>query len=236
MEITPLISVVLDANVLFSAALRDTLLWAAQNRLYELFYTDEILEEVRRNLVATNRAQKDRAAALVQTMKMRFPDGIVLPADYQPRIATMRNNPKDRHVLAATVAAGANYIVTFNLKDFPEHALTPNSVQALSPDEFMLRLFRRDSQGWWKRSWSKRRICGGHRKRCKMCWTPCANTRHRLSLRSKPILPRPRKTHSKPMQASFLPIFTVRSSKYGRFLKLWHKCSITPVQNRYSAL
>ena len=35
----------------------------------------------------------------------------------------MTNHPKDRHVLATAVRTGAQTIVTFNLKDFPEAAL-----------------------------------------------------------------------------------------------------------------
>lgn len=41
--------VVFDACVLFSASLRDTLLWAAKNKLYHVRITDEILEETRQD-------------------------------------------------------------------------------------------------------------------------------------------------------------------------------------------
>jgi len=52
----------------------------------------------------------------------------------------MRNDPKDRHVLAAAVATGAEYIVTFNLRDFPDVALSPHHVQAIAPDAFLCQL------------------------------------------------------------------------------------------------
>jgi hypothetical protein len=45
------IGVVLDACVLFPGSLRDTLLRAAQADLFRLYITEDILEEVRRNLV-----------------------------------------------------------------------------------------------------------------------------------------------------------------------------------------
>ncbi len=47
----PSLGVVLDANILFSAPLRHTLLRAANAGLFRLHWTDEILEEVRCNLI-----------------------------------------------------------------------------------------------------------------------------------------------------------------------------------------
>jgi hypothetical protein len=49
-----LLRAVLDASVLFPAAVRDTLLRAAGAGLYQLYWSSDILEEVRRNLVKHN--------------------------------------------------------------------------------------------------------------------------------------------------------------------------------------
>jgi predicted Fe-Mo cluster-binding NifX family protein len=48
----------------------------------------------------------------------------------------------DRHVLAAAVKAGADYIITYNLKDFPATALKPHGVEAIHPDDFAMTLLR----------------------------------------------------------------------------------------------
>jgi len=48
-------------------------------------------------------------------------------------------DPDDRHILAAAIHCGANFIVTFNLKDFPEHILEPFGIEAQHPDQFVLR-------------------------------------------------------------------------------------------------
>jgi hypothetical protein len=37
---------------------------------------------------------------------------------YEPLVAAMQNDMKDRHVVAAAVKAGAQVIITANLKDF----------------------------------------------------------------------------------------------------------------------
>ena len=52
-------------------------------------------------------------------------DGLTLP------------DPDDRHVLAAAIRAGAQSIITFNLKDFPSGTLAAYNVEAVHPDEFV---------------------------------------------------------------------------------------------------
>ncbi|OHV45960.1 hypothetical protein CC117_09435 [Parafrankia colletiae] len=60
-------------------------------------------------------------------------------SDYEPLIEGLKLlDPKDRHVLAAAVKAGAQAIVTRNLKDFPATDLEPWGVEAKSPDAFVL--------------------------------------------------------------------------------------------------
>lgn len=43
----------------------------------------------------------------------------------------------DRHVLAAAIRAGAQTILTHNLKDFPADALRPFGTEAVDPDTFV---------------------------------------------------------------------------------------------------
>jgi hypothetical protein len=98
-------SAVLDACVLFSAALRDTLLRAAVKRLYRLHLTEEILDEVRRNLLKSGRIPDSGLAdRLVEQIRRAFPGSMV--EGYSALVSKMTNHPKDRHVLAAAVATG----------------------------------------------------------------------------------------------------------------------------------
>ena len=46
-------------------------------------------------------------------------------------------DPDDVHVLAVALAAGAEVIVTANLRDFPEQVLAQYGVRAISPSEFL---------------------------------------------------------------------------------------------------
>lgn len=130
--------VVLDACVLFPASLRDTLLRAADIDLYRMKFTDEILEETRRNLVK-NGMRIDKAQRLIVAISEYYDDAFV--THHKALIASMPNDKKDRHVLAAAVACKAQVIVTQNLKDFPESLLAPFEIEAQSPDRFLISLF-----------------------------------------------------------------------------------------------
>lgn len=100
-------SAVLDACVLFPAALRDTLLRAADAGLYRPQWSHAILEEVRRNLIAAGRLDATRAQRLLAAMRREFPEAEV--RGYEALVPAMTNDPKDRHVLAAAVSAGGEH-------------------------------------------------------------------------------------------------------------------------------
>jgi predicted nucleic acid-binding protein len=134
--------VVLDANVLFPFTLRDALLRGAEAGVYQLYWSEAILEEVRRNLVATGTTTEDQAARLLAVMRDAFPEALV--TGHEPLIDSMANDPKDRHVVAAAVKAGAQVIVTSNLKDFRD---LPDGIEAQSPDEFLCNLFDLEPDG-----------------------------------------------------------------------------------------
>ena len=131
--------VLLDACAIFPMSLRDTLLRAADVGLYRLVLTEDILEEVRRNLISERHLTEDKAQFLINTIKKYFPDAFI--THHTLLIASMPINEKDRHVLAAAVASNAQVIVTQNLKDFPSNLISPFGIEAQSPDEFLVHLF-----------------------------------------------------------------------------------------------
>jgi predicted nucleic acid-binding protein len=135
---------VLDASVLYPLPLRDTLLRVAETGLYEPRWSERILDEVRRNLIAKRGATDTQADGLLDAMRRAFDTAAVSERAIERLEPAMTNDPKDRHVLATAVAANAQAIVTLNLKHFSSDACEPFAVEPVHPDAFLLDLYSFD--------------------------------------------------------------------------------------------
>jgi predicted nucleic acid-binding protein len=135
-----MIKAVLDACALYSASLRDFLLRLAGGETFNPYWSQEIQDEWTRSLLQ-NRSdlKRERLEGTCREMKTRFPDACV--RGYESIISTLvLPDPNDRHVLAAAIHAKAEYIVTFNLDDFPKTVLQSYGIEAVSPDKFVQQL------------------------------------------------------------------------------------------------
>lgn len=133
------IRAVLDANVLYPGSLRDTLLRLAEAGYYEPFWSQQILDEMDRNLLAKAEMTSTQVERLLRAIQEAFPEAMV--TGYEELIDKMPNDEKDRHVTAVAVVAVAQVIVTNNLKDFQE---LPAGIEAQSPSKFLECLFELD--------------------------------------------------------------------------------------------
>jgi len=133
--------VVLDACVLTNFSLCDTLLRLAElPPLYEPRWSEEILEETIRTLESDLGWPPSLTAFLRGELRAHFSEAWV--AGYEALIPAMKNDEKDRHVLAAAVHCGASVILTFNLRHLrPEH-LAGWGVTAVHPQAFLIELFQ----------------------------------------------------------------------------------------------
>lgn len=125
----------LDTNVLFGFHLNDVVLGLAERGLFRPLWSEEILEELARNL-AERGIPEDRVRRRVTAMSRAFPDATV--RGFEDLVERMTNHPKDRHVLAAAVRANCEVLVTFNLKDFPSATVADYDVEVVHPDKFLL--------------------------------------------------------------------------------------------------
>lgn len=131
-------SVVYDACVLYPSSLRDLLIRVARAGIVQARWSESILDEAFGSILAkrpdldaeklerTRRLMNSALPAAMVHGHEALIDGLNLP------------DPKDRHVLAAAIRSGAQAIVTFNLKDFPEDTLGHFDIEPKHPDEFLM--------------------------------------------------------------------------------------------------
>lgn len=134
---------VLDANVLWPAALRCTLIRAGIAGLYRPVWSRRILDEMAATLHRAGRVQPPRIERTIRLMEQALPQALV--EGYEDLIPVMQNDPGDRHVLAAAVRAGAGTIVTFNVRHFPAESRAPYGIDVHTPDEYLLDLWDMNS-------------------------------------------------------------------------------------------
>lgn len=132
--------VVYDACVLYPAAVRDLLIRLARTGHFRAKWTDEILDECFEAILETRPDLDPKALKRTRELMIRaVPDCQV--TGYESLIDDFElPDPDDRHVVAAAVRAGAQVIVTVNLKDFPEAVLKPLGIDAQDPDTFVSHL------------------------------------------------------------------------------------------------
>jgi hypothetical protein len=132
---------VFDACILYPFHLRNVVIQAAVDRLVEARWTDEIHDEWIRNLAA-----RKPPVPIDRLQKTRRLMNDVLPAamvgGYERRVLEVNlPDPKDRHVVAAGITAGASIILTWNLRHFPVKELRRFGLRGETPDAFLSSLY-----------------------------------------------------------------------------------------------
>jgi predicted nucleic acid-binding protein len=114
-------------------------------------WSDTILDEMERTVVRlfVQQGRSPEDAAYIAShrrseMVKSYPEAAI--TGYESLVDGMKNNTKDRHVLAAAVRASAQVIVTADARGFPESVLGPLGIVAQKPDDFLKDLLGFDSR------------------------------------------------------------------------------------------
>lgn len=137
------VRVLLDANVIVDAQIRDLFLRLAEREAIDVFWSSRIIAEVRRALTGRLGLSPAKVDQLLTVLSEAFPDAEVLPPDRLVGEIVLPD-ADDRHVLAAAVHAECDFLVTNNVKDFPDSVVDRFDVACFSADE-LLTLFA----GWF---------------------------------------------------------------------------------------
>ncbi|GHH56872.1 PIN domain-containing protein [Lentzea cavernae] len=141
--------VLYDANVLYPSTLRDLLIRIAAAGLVQAKWTEEILDEVFRNVRENRPGLADHLLDRTRVLMVKAVRDCLVNG-YQPLIPTLTPpDPDDRHVLAAAIRTRAQVIVTDNLKDFPAEALRLWDIEPKSADDFVSDQIGLDAKVVW---------------------------------------------------------------------------------------
>lgn len=132
-----MLSVFLDANVIYSITLAD-------HDLFLPLWTPNVLQEAQEAASRTlpDAAQQAFRKRLIM-MDQAFPESSIHVEESEWSQFDLPD-PDDRHVLAAAAQGQANALATRNIKDFPQKLLDSFSIQVITPDDLLCVLLRRN--------------------------------------------------------------------------------------------
>ena len=134
-------SVFVDTNVLVSAALRDIMMELALDDLIDLFWSPQVILELKRALAKRVGAIRERIDHMIAEMTRALPGASIVP-DTRRELHAVLPDSNDNHVLLAALTAESSILLTFNLKDFPAQQLRMDSdtLTAMHPDAFVVHM------------------------------------------------------------------------------------------------
>lgn len=131
--------VVLDANVLYSQILRDVFFEFAVFELIQVHWSLQIKQEVTNNLGLRNANYPEAFLKATGYLERALPGTLT---QYSPSIWNNSDvDEKDWHVYDLAIQAEANFIVTWNLKDFPAKTTQPGEPIVVTPDQILVSVF-----------------------------------------------------------------------------------------------
>jgi predicted nucleic acid-binding protein len=137
-------TVIYDACVLYPAPLRDFLMELATAQIYRAKWTDAIHDEWTRNVLKNRHDLTEEQLKRTRTLMDQCVIDCLVTGFEELIPSLTLPDEDDRHVLAAAIRCGADAIVTFNLRDFPDAALKPYEIEVLHPDDFLHHQFGLD--------------------------------------------------------------------------------------------
>ena len=127
----------LDANILYPAPMRDIFLQLTVDDLFCAKWVADVRREWM-NTLLRNEPHRDQAILDRTRDRMDQATRDCLVTGFETIIPALHlPDPDDRHVPAAAIVGQCDAIVTCNIRDFPEDAVTSYGLEVLHPDNFL---------------------------------------------------------------------------------------------------
>ncbi len=128
---------VLDANILATSLVRNTILQLAASDFFRPRWSSKILDETIR-AIRRRGSNEEYIERLTSELARAFGDEALIE-HWEVYVEGLIGMPDedDRHVLAAAIKSDAAVIVTENLKHFPDEVLSGFGLEAIGADDFI---------------------------------------------------------------------------------------------------
>ncbi|WP_039019668.1 RSP_2648 family PIN domain-containing protein [Halocynthiibacter namhaensis] len=130
----------LDACVLYPTVMREVLIGAADQGMYQPRWSARILEEWARAAARVAPASEPIARGEIALLRAAWP-GCEAFVDQGRMARYWLPDKNDIHVLAAAAESSCDLIITMNAKDFPQRILAEEGLSRQDPDGFVVSLF-----------------------------------------------------------------------------------------------
>lgn len=137
------VRVVLDANILFSRVLHERMGRAGSAGLFNVAWSDELLQETRRALIKRRGLDPDVAERWVDHVRQNFPDGKrdISNVDQGINLARYTPDADDQHVCALAIVAHADVLVSSDRGFRSDLLASDHGITARTPDDHLVALF-----------------------------------------------------------------------------------------------
>jgi predicted nucleic acid-binding protein len=137
--------VFVDSATLYPISLADLVLRLAEAGMFDLLWSDHLLDEIQRVLVDKKGLPNQSARYFCECIREAFPEGRIEPELYLPLVASRSGPDPDDHVhSAAAVAGGATVVLSADKTGYPVRDIAP--ARRRNPDAFLTALLRRHPQ------------------------------------------------------------------------------------------
>ncbi len=137
-----------DANVFVGITKRNLLLLANKYQLSDFRVSTAVIEEVRYTLERIRLKRKftpdearEKAEITIRGILSQFSAGRIVREVNETYFPEDLPDPKDRHVVEAALVCNADYIITDNVRDFPQSAISSFKFKVVTPDSYFSALF-----------------------------------------------------------------------------------------------
>lgn len=132
---------IIDANVLVGVTKRTILFSLLRSGVLNAKWSDRVLQEARSALVRISIRRghgeefaRNRSARIMENIENSFESSKLPPVPSGFQLVGLPDED-DEHVVQIAMFAKAKFIMTDNIRDFPEQLLSPLGISAIRPDD-----------------------------------------------------------------------------------------------------